>query len=330
MKRREFIKLAGGAVAIFPLAVRAQQPAMPVLGILHSASPSPQSAYWSAIVAFRKGVANSGYVEGQNVSFIYRWAEDQFDRLPTLATDLVTQNVSLIFVGGGDVAALAAKNATTAIPIVFAIGANPVEQGIVASLNRPGANMTGVTFLSVELRPKLLDLIRELLPRADTVAILGNQTRPHYQALLDQMLISARSSGLRVHNLTAASSAEIDAAFSILSRDPVDALLALSDPVYLNRRDQLAKLELQYKIPAVHESRQHVLAGSLASYGANIEDSYYQAGIYAGRILKGEKPADLPVMQPTKFELVVNLKTAKTLGLTIPPSVLAIADEVIE
>ena len=330
MKRREFITLVGGATAAWPLAARAQHPAMPMVGILHSASPDPRSAYWSAMAAFRRGVSESGFLEGQNVSFEFRWAEDQFSRLPNLAAELVRQNVSLIFAGGGDVAALAAKEATATIPIVFAMGADPVEQGIVTSLSRPGANVTGVTFLAVELRPKMLDVIRDLLPKVSTIAILGNPNRPNHQALLDQMLASAQARGLQVRVLAAGSGPEIDSAFKILTREPVDALLVLSDPVYLNQRDQLARLELQYRIPTVNASREAVVAGSLASYGASIEDSYYQAGIYTGRILKGEKPADLPVLQPTKFELVINLKTAKALGLIVPQALLVAADEVIE
>ena len=303
---------------------------MPVVGVLHSASPDPHSAYLSAMAAFRRGVSDSGFLEGQNVSFEFRWAEDQFARLPTLAAELVRQKVSLIFAGGGDVAALAAKNATTTIPIVFAIGADPVEQGIVASLGRPGGNVTGVTFLSVELRPKMLDVIRDLMPTISTIAMLGNPNRPNYQALLAQMLASAQARGLKVHVLAAGSGPEIDSAFNILTRDPVDALLVLSDPIYLNQRDQLARLELQYRIPTVNAEREAVVAGSLASYGASIEDSYYQAGIYTGRILKGEKPADLPVLQPTKFELVINLKTAKALGIKVPANLIARADQVIE
>ena len=330
MRRREFITLLGGTGATWPLTARAQQRAMPVVGVLHSASADPRSVYWSAMAAFRRGVSDSGFLEGQNVSFEYRWAEDQFARLPTLATELVRRNVSLIFAGGGDVSALAAKRATATIPIVFAIGADPVEQGIVASLGRPESNVTGVTFLSVELRPKMLDLIRDLLPTASTIAILGNPNRPNYRALLDQMLALAQARGLKVHVLAAGSGPEIDSAFNILTREPVDALLVLSDPVYGSHHDQLAQLELQYKIPTVNAEREAVVAGSLASYGASIEDSYYQAGIYTGRILKGEKPADLPVLEPTKFELVINLKTAKALGVTIPQSLRATADEVIE
>ena len=328
--RRQLISSLCGAAVAWPLATRAQQLAIPVVGVLHSASPDPRSSYWSAMAAFRRGVSDFGFLEGKNVSFEFRWAENQFARLPTLAAELVRRNVSLIFAGGGDVAALAAKNVTTTIPIVFAIGADPVEQGIVASLSRPGGNVTGVTFLSAELRPKMLDVMRDLMPNVSTIAILGNPNRPNHQVLLDQMLASAQARGLKVRVLAAGSGPEINSAFNVLSREPVDALLVLSDPVYLNQRDQLAQLELQSKIPAVNAEREAVVAGSLASYGASIEDSYYQAGTYTGRILRGEKPADLPVLQPTKFELVINLKTAKALGVTVSHSLRATADEVIE
>jgi putative ABC transport system substrate-binding protein len=303
---------------------------MPVIGFLHSASPDPRSAYWAALAAFRRGLNESGFQEGRTVSIEFRWAEDQFARLPALASELVSRNVSLIFAGGGDVAALAAKKATTTIPIVFAIGADPVQQGIVSSLNRPGANATGVTFLSVEIRPKMVELIRELVPKVSTLAVLANPSRPNFQALLDEVLRPALALGLQVRVLKAGSGEEIESAFNTLGHGAADGLLVLSDPVYLNRRDQLAQLEMQNRLPAIHSSREHVIAGSLVSYGASIDDAYYQAGLYAARILKGEKPANLPVMQPTKFDLVINLKTAKALGLAIPDKLLALADEVIE
>jgi putative ABC transport system substrate-binding protein len=213
---------------------------------------------------------------------------------------------------------------------VFAIGADPVKQGIVSSFNRPGGNITGATFLSVELRPKTLELIRELVPNAVKIGVLGNPNRPHWQSLLNEVVERARTLGLQVHVLKAGSEREIDLAFKVLSHARIEALVVLSDPIYANRRDQIARLEIQYKIPAIHGSRYSVVAGSLASYGASIEDAYCQAGIYAARILKGERPSDLPVQAPTKYELVINLKTAKVLGLTVPPSLLARADEVIE
>jgi putative ABC transport system substrate-binding protein len=330
VRRREFIAGLGGAASAWPLAARAQQSAMAVIGFLHSGSPDPLSSYWPAVAAFREGLGESGFVEGRNLAIDFRWAEDQFDRLPALASDLVRRKVALIFVGGGDVAALAAKAATATTAIVFAIGADPVRQRLVASLSRPGGNVTGVTFLSVELRPKALELIRELLPKAATITILGNPNRPDFEALVTEVLEPARVMGLRVDVLKAGDAHEIAAAFAVFDRARPDALLVLSDPVYLNRRDQLARLEKSYRLPTIHSSREHVVAGGLASYGASIADAYRQAGIYCGRILKGEKPGDLPILQPTKFELVVNLGTARALGLDIAPALLARADEVIE
>ena len=330
MRRREFVALAAAGVAAWPLDVRAQPLHIPVIGVLHSASPDPHSGYWSAMVAFRRGVADGGFLENQNVSLEYRWAEDHFERLASLANELVQRNVALIFAGGGDVAALAAKKATATIPIVFAIGADPVKQGIVSSLNRPEANVTGTTFLSVEIRPKMLELMRELVPKASVIAVMGNPNRPNFQPLLNEVLAPARSIGLKVRVLQAGNGKEIEAAFNAFGQEPVDGLLVLSDPVYTNQRDLMARLEMQYKVPAVYSSRDNVVAGSLASYGASTGDSYYQAGIYSARILKGEKPSDLPVLEPTKFELVINLRTAKSIGLVVPEILLARADEVIE
>jgi len=282
------------------------------------------------MTAFRRAIGEGGLAEGKDVLIEFRWAEDQFERLPMLANDLVQRKVSLIFAGGGDVAALAAKKATATIPIVFAIGADPVRQGIVSSLNRPGGNITGVTFLSVEIRPKMLELLRELVPKASIIAVLGNPNRPNYTNLLNEVLHPASALGLQVRVLTAGNETEIEAAFKTFNNEPVDGLLVLSDPVYFDRRDQIAQLESVHKMPSVHSEREIVAAGGLASYGASITDAYHQAGIYADRILKGERPADLPVMEPTKFELAINLKTAKALGLTITPTLLARADEVIE
>jgi putative ABC transport system substrate-binding protein len=328
IQRREFVRLLGGTAA-WPLMARAQQAAKSVIGFLHSASPDPHSAYWSAAAAFRRCLGESGFVEGQNLAIEFRWAEDRFERLPILASDLVKSNVSLIFAGGGDVAALAAKSATTKIPIVFAIGDDPVKQGIV-SLSRPEGNITGVTFLVVELRAKTLELLRELVPNAATIAVLVNPNRPNFQSLLGEVLEPARRLGLQVHVLKAGNEGEIDTAFSTFRNSRVDALLVLSDPVFFNRRDQLARLEIQYKIPAVHATRGFVAAGGLISYGASVDDAYCQAANYCGRILKGEAPNNLPVMQPTKFDLVINLKTAKVIGFEVPPTLLARADEVIE
>jgi putative ABC transport system substrate-binding protein len=278
---------------------------------------------------FRRGLGDSGFNEGDTVEIIYRWAEDRFDRLPTFANDLVQQGVSLIAVGGGDIAALAAKSATTTIPIVFAIGADPVQQGIVASLNHPGGNITGTTFSAVEIRPKLVELLRELIPQAKKIVVLGNPNRPGFERLLNDVVTPAEAAGLDVRVLRAGNEREIDNAFSTLNHN-VDGILVLSDPVYANRRDQLSSLLMQHKIPSIFSARENVGAGGLISYGASMEDAYRQAGIYAGRILKGENPGNLPVMRPVKFELVINLKTAKAIGLTVPPALLARADEVIE
>ena len=300
---------------------------MPVIGFLHSGSPGPSS---NISTQFRRGLGEARFVEGDTVVIVYRWAEDRFDRLPALASELVQRNVSLIFVGGGDIAALAVKSATATIPIVFAIGADPVQQGIVASLNRPGGNITGATFLAVEIRPKMVELIRELMPQTKKIAVLGNPNRPGFEQLLNDVVKPAEAAGLDVRVLRAGSDREIEVAFSTLNQEAVDGLLVLSDPVYMNRREQIARLLKLHKIPAIFGSRESVVAGGLMSYGASIEDAYRQAGAYAGRILKGEKPGDLPVMQPTKFELVINLKTARALGLTVPPALLSRADEVIE
>jgi putative tryptophan/tyrosine transport system substrate-binding protein len=328
MRRRAFIALIGAMA--WPHAARAQQAALPTIGFLHSASPDPRSSYASAVAAFRKGLGEGTLTEGTHVALEFRWAEDRFDRLPELASDLVQRDVSLIFAGGGDVVALAAKRATSTIPIVFAIGADPVAQGIVASLSRPGANITGVSFLSVELRPKMVELFRELVPAGASIAVLANPNRPGFERLVAEVVEPAQRAGLRVHVRRAGNEGEITAAFATFETTRVDALLVLSDPVYLNRRVQIAELQAAHRIPTIHASRESVLAGGVASYGASIEEAYRQAALYCARILKGEQAADLPVLQPTKFELVLNLKSAKSLGLDIPPLLLARADEVIE
>jgi putative ABC transport system substrate-binding protein len=280
--------------------------------------------------AFRQGLVQAGFVEGTSVSIEYRWAEDRFDRLPTLANELVQRKVSLIFAGGGEVTAVAAKAATQTIPVVFAIGADPVAHGIVASMNRPGGNVTGVSFLVVQVRPKLVELIKELLPQAKLIALVVNPNRLGYEQALGDVQKSAQASGLDFIVLKAGREQEIDAAFSLLTKSAVDAALFLSDPVYVDRRDQIARLLDMHKLPGIFASREQVTAGGLISYGASLREAVQQAGIYAGRILKGEKPADLPVTQPTKFELVINLKAANAIGLTVPATLLARADEVIE
>jgi putative tryptophan/tyrosine transport system substrate-binding protein len=324
MRRREFIALLGG---VWPLAARAQQQETAVIGWLHSGQPGPYSAN---LDAFRRGLAETGFVEGGNLIIDYRWAEDRFDRLPILARDLVQRNVTLIFAGGGDVTALAAKSATTTIPIVFAIGADPVRHGIVASFARPGGNITGVNFLAVAIRPKMLELLRELLPKVATVAVIANPNRPDFERAVNELLEPARAMGLAAHLFKAGNEHEIASAFAAAGHERVDAVLMLSDPVYTSWRDLILRLEASHAIPTIHFSREHVVAGGLISYGASVADAYRQAGVYAGRILRGARPTDLPVLQPTKLELVVNLKTAKALGLEVPPTLLARADEVIE
>jgi putative tryptophan/tyrosine transport system substrate-binding protein len=326
VRRRHFIQTAAAFTA-WPLVAHGQQTGRPVIGFLHSGSPAPSA---NVLAEFRRGLGQLGFVEPDTLRIEFRWAEDRFDRLPALAAELVQRNVALIAVAGGDVAALAAKSAAGQIPVVFAIGADPVLHGLVASLGRPGGNVTGVTFLAVEVRPKMVELIRELMPQIKRVAVMANPNRPGFEQAIDDVVKSAEASGLVVRILKAGSAGEIEAAFSQLGREPVDGLLMLSDPVYTNRRDQIVRLLNSQRIPAVSGSREIAAAGGLASYGASIEDAYRQAGTYSGRILKGEKPADLPVMQPTKFELVINLKTAKALNLAVPQNLLARADEVIE
>jgi putative ABC transport system substrate-binding protein len=310
-----------------PVSSLAQTTAAPVVGFLHSGSPG---SYQHVIDAFRRGLAETGYIEGRTVTVEYRWAEDRFERLPALAGELVGQNVSLLFAGGGEGSALAAKAATSTIPVVFAIGSDPVQHRIVASINRPGGNLTGISFLVVEIRPKMVELARELLPQAKSIALIANPNRTGYEQAVKDIVKPAKDLGLELVLLKAGSEEEIDAALSTLDKTQVDALLFLSDPVYVNRRDHIARLTLARKLPTIHASRELVAAGGLISYGASISDAVRQAGVYSGRILKGEKPANLPVMQPTKFDLAINLKTAKALGIAIPPTLLARADEVIE
>jgi putative ABC transport system substrate-binding protein len=324
MKRREFITLLGGAAA-WPLAARAQQPAMPVIGYLHSASPEP---YSSMMAAFRHGLAEAGYVDGQNVTIDYRWAEGQFDHLPALAAELVAHRPAVLVAGGGDVSAVAAKAATTTVPIVFTIGADPVKSGLVASLNRPSGNLTGVTFFTIALGPKRLEMLRELQPKAGKIAVLVNPKSLNPDA--KEVQEAARALGQSVHVLDATSEEELDTAFRSVAQERDDALIVVSNPLFTSRREQIVTLANYQRIPAIYPLREYVASGGLVSYGASIKDAYHQSGVYAGRLLKGAKPADLPVMQPTKFELVINLKTAKTLGLKVPPTLLARAHEVIE
>jgi putative ABC transport system substrate-binding protein len=330
VKRREFITLIGGVAAsplLRPLAARAQQPPMPVIGFLHSASPDSVA---HQMRAFIQGLSEASYTDGQTVAIEYRWADGQYDRLPVLAADLVRRRVTVIATTGGNASALAAKAATATIPIVFFSGVDPVEAGLVASLNRPGGNITGVTSLGVELGPKRLELLHELLPTATVIAALGNPTNLSTETQIRNLRAAARTLGLELHELHASTEREIDAAFATLARLRARALVIAPDGYLNSRSEQLAALTLRHAVPTIYTYREFAAAGGLMSYGGSDTDSYRQVGVYAGRILKGEKPADLPVQQSTKVELIINLKTAKALGITVPLSLLGRADEVIE
>ena len=332
MKRREFITLLGSAAAtlslLWPLPARAQQRALPVIGFLDARSPD---AVADRLRAFRRGLKETGFVEGESVVIAYPKAENQLDRLPELATDLVRRKVAVIVTTGDTYVPLAAKVATTTIPIVFIVGEDPVKLGLVASLARPGGNLTGVNFFSAELVAKRLGLLREMAPAATRVAVLVNPTNPTTtKTTLSDVEAAARAMGLQIQILNASTSREINAAFATLVRERPDALFVGLDPLFNSRRVQLVNLASRHAVLATFPNRDYPEIGGLMSYGANIADAFRQQGAYAGRILKGAKPADLPVMQPTRFELVINLQTARILGLEVPPMLLAITDEVIE
>jgi len=326
--RRQFITLLGGAVA-WPLAARAQQPAMPVIGFLDIRSPDTMME--GRLRAFRQGLKDTGYVERENVAIEYRWAENQVDRLPELATELVRRQVAVFVTTGGTIALLAAKAATTTIPIVFLINDDPVRLGLVASFARPGGNLTGMNILTAELVAKRLELLRELVPAATRITVLVNPANTTTtEAALRDAVPAARAIGLQIQVLNASTIREIDAAFASIVRERLDALFVAVDPFLISRRAQLVNLASHHSVPVTFPSREFTEIGGLMSYGANIPDAYHQVGVYAARILKGAKPADLPVLQSSKFELVINSSTARMLGLTVPDKLLAIADEVIE
>jgi len=326
-RRREFILALVGAAVTWPVVARAQQAPMPAVGFLHSASVRN---YALQVNAFREGLANAGYVEGRNVAIEYRWAESQLDRLPALAADLVRRSVAVIAACGSPTAALAAKSATTSIPIVFETGADPVQLGLVESLNHPGGNVTGLTNVSGELAAKRVGLLRELVPSAASIAVLVNPTRPGADAQAAQIQEAARAIGLALSVAKAASEHDLDTTFSSLAQLKVGGLVITADSLFTDRQHQIVAMAKHYAMPTIYEFRHFVVAGGLISYGSDPHDSYRQTGNLVGRILKGEKPADLPVMRSSKFELVINMKTAKALGIEVPNSMQLLADEVIE
>ena len=327
MRRREFISLIGGAAAVWPLAARAQQPAMPVIGFLSGTSSKGYAPY---LAAFREGLREGGFVEGQNVTIEYRWADDHYERLPELAADLVTRRVALIAAAGGSPAALAAKSATTTIPIVFQIGVDPVKAGLVSSLNQPGGNITGFANLALEVGPKRLELLHRLVPNATNIAVLVNPARSNVEAETKDMQSAANKLGLQLNVLYASTERDFDKVFATSVQLRAGGVVISGDPFFNTRSEELAAMAIHYMVPAIYQFHEFAAAGGLVSYGSSIKNTHREAGIYTARILKGEKPADLPVQEPSKVELIINLKTAKTLGLEIPPSILTSADEVIE
>ncbi|MGA9036806.1 MAG: ABC transporter substrate-binding protein [Pseudolabrys sp.] len=328
MQRREFIKLVGGAAAAWPLSARAQRPAMPVIGFLGGASPD---LYAKPLRAFHQGLSETGYVEGRNVTIEYRWADGQNDRLAALAADLVRRQVNVIAAPGSTPGALAAKAATATIPVIFQVGTDPIAAGLVASLARPGGNVTGVTNINTELAPKRLELLRELIPKANIIALLVNPTSPFITESISKDLQSAaRALGLQLHIQNASTERDFDTVFANLVQLRADALVIAPDAMFISRSEQLGALTLRHAVPAITQFREFAAAGGLMSYGGSSSEPTRLVGVYTGRALKGEKPTDLPVVQATKVELVINLKTAKALGLNVPNTLIGRADEVIE
>jgi putative ABC transport system substrate-binding protein len=327
MRRRQFIALLGGTALVWPLAARAQQPALPVVGFLGSGFPQSDAFRLAAV---RQGLTEAGYVEGRNVAFEYRWAEDKYERLPALAAELVRREVAVMIAIGGGNSALAAKASTATIPVVFATGGDPIDLGLVASLNRPGGNVTGVNFLVETLVAKQFEVLHQTVPKTPLIGFLANPTSTISEAETKNVLAAAQSLGQKLLVVNAHTDGGLDAAFVMLAQQHAGALMVLGDAFFLSHRDKLVELAARQSMPTVYNLREYAVAGGLMSYGTSITDAHHIAGLYAGRILKGEKPADLPVQQSTKVELVINLKTAKALGLTIPVPLLGRADEVIE
>jgi ABC-type uncharacterized transport system substrate-binding protein len=327
IRRREFITLLGGASVAWPLAARAQQASMPVVGFLNSRSPDTSE---DLVSAFRRGLAESGYLEGQNVTIEYRWAGGQYGRLPALAAELAARPVAVLVSAGGSPAALAAKAASAVIPLIFSVGGDPIELGLVESFNRPGRNATGIAVLTSALEPKRLGLLRELVPHADRLTVLLNVDNPPAERQLRDIQEAARAMNLPIQVMRASTDHEIDAAFETMAQQRKPALLVAADPFFDTRRERLVALSARFGIPTMYQFREYTVAGGLMSYGIDLPEVYRQAGTYAARILGGAKPAELPVMQPTKFELVVNLKTATALGVEVPLHLQQLADEVIE
>ncbi len=327
MRRRDFIKVIAGSAAAWPLGTQAQQPAMPVVGFMSGRAPE-DSAH--LVSAFRQGLAETGFVEGQTVTIEFRWAHGDYDRLPALAADLVGRKVAVLVGVGGDVSALAAKKATATIPVVFGMGDDPVKAGIVASFNRPDGNVTGFTLWTSEMESKRLGLLREMLPAVQLIGVLVNPKFPPSSHELSDLELAAKGIGQRLFVASANNDAELDSALASLGQQRVGAFLVTAAPFFDTRLERIVGFAAQNRLPAIYQFREYAVAGGLISYGPDVVESYRNAGLYVGRILKGEKPADLPVLQPTKFDFVINLKTAKALGLMVPPTLLAEAGEVIE